>query len=58
MLDSNYNLMKYGYAPVIITSVDRAKYHSALEKFKVEKNMNDFVVFLEEQELISLKKYY
>ena len=50
--------MKYGYAPVIITSVDRAKYHSALEKFKVEKNMNDFIVFLEEQELISLKKYY
>lgn len=54
----NYNLMKYGYAPVIITSVDRAKYHSALEKFKVEKDMNDFVIFLEEQELISLKKYY
>lgn len=54
----NYNLMKLGYAPVIITSQERDQYHVALEKFKVEKEIKPFVEFLEGQELLSLERYY
>lgn len=50
----NYELMKNGLAPVIITADERNKYYEVLEQFKVEKNMNPFVEYLQELELKSL----
>lgn len=54
----NYELMNNGYAPVIITADERDKYHSVLEKFKVEKEIEPFKSYLKELELKSIKKYY
>lgn len=54
----NYELMSNGFAPVIITSDERDKYHNALEQFKVEKEIEPFKQYLSELELKSIKKYY
>ena len=54
----NYELMSNGFAPVIITADERDKYHNALEKFKVEKEIIPFKDYLKELELKSIKKYY
>ena len=51
----NYELMKHGYMPIIITYKDRDKYLNTLEKFKVEKNITPFIEFLKTLELQSLK---
>ena len=50
--------MSNGFAPVIITADERDKYHSVLEQFKVEKEINPFIEYLEELELKSIKQYY
>ena len=54
----NYELMSNGFAPVIITADERDKYHVALEKFKVEKEIEPFKAYLKELELKSIKTYY
>ncbi len=53
----NYELMKYGFMPIIITSEQKDKYFSTLEAFKVEKDIKPFMDFLEELELNSLSAY-
>ena len=52
----NYELMKYGFAPVVITSDYRDQYLKALETFKVDKEIKPFMDFLVDLELKSLKK--
>lgn len=54
----NYELMHNGFAPVIITSDEREKYHNVLEQFKVEKEITPFKEYLRELELKSIAKYY
>lgn len=53
----NYELMKYGFMPIIITSDQKDKYFSTLEAFKVEKDIKPFMDFLEELELASINTY-
>ena len=53
----NYELMKNGYMPVIITSDERDQYFQALEAFKVEKEIKPFMDFLETLEEKSLSTY-
>ena len=50
--------MSNGFAPVIITADERDTYHVALEKFKVEKEIEPFKAYLKELELKSIKLYY
>ena len=54
----NYELMSNGFAPVIITADERDKYHTALEQFKVEKEIAPFIEYLKELELKSINIYY
>ncbi len=54
----NYELMSNGFAPVIITADERDKYHTALEQFKVEKEITPFIEYLKELELKSINIYY
>lgn len=53
----NYELMKNGFMPVIITSDERDKYFSALESFKVDKDIKPFMDFLENLEMKSIQTY-
>ena len=53
----NYELMKNGFMPVIITSDERDKYFSALESFKVDKDIKPFMDFLEDLEMKSIQTY-
>ncbi len=53
----NYELMKNGFMPVIITSNEREQYFSTLESFKVDKDIKPFMDFLEELELKSIQTY-
>ena len=53
----NYELMKNGFMPIIITSEEKEKYFSTLESFKVDKEIKPFMDFLEELELKSLETY-
>lgn len=53
----NYELMKNGFMPVIITSDERDRYFSALESFKVDKDIKPFMDFLEDLEMKSIQTY-
>ena len=53
----NYELMKNGFMPVIITSDERERYFSVLEAFKVEKDIKPFMDYLEDLEMKSLSTY-
>lgn len=52
----NYQLMKNGYMPVIITVNEREDYFKVLEAFKVEKEIKPFIDFLADLELKSLEQ--
>jgi len=51
----NYELMKNGFKPVIITVNEREQYFKVLEAFKVEKEIKPFIEFLTDLEIKSLK---
>lgn len=46
----NYYLLKYDFMPVIVTYEERHKYFKLLEEFKVNKNIDPFIIFLIELE--------
>ncbi len=50
----NYELIKNGFAPVLITSDKREQYHNALEEFKVKKDILPFINFLVDLEIKAL----
>lgn len=52
----NYQLLKNGYMPVIITVNEREEYFKVLEAFKVEKEIKPFIEFLADLELKSLEQ--
>lgn len=52
----NYQLLRFGFAPVIITKDLFNTYFDCLEEFKVNKNIIPFIRFLEQLEEESLNK--
>ena len=46
----NYQLLRYGFAPIVITKDKFNSYFDCLEEFKVNKNITPFVRFLEHLE--------
>lgn len=46
----NFQLMKNGFAPVIIPYDERARYFETLEAFKVNKDIDPFIEYLLEKE--------
>ena len=53
----NYQLMRFGFLPVIIRREDFNNYFDCLEAFKVNKNILPFIRFLENLEKESLAKF-
>jgi Fic family protein len=52
----NYNLMKRGFAPIIIPYTEKTKYFQTLESYKVLKDPTPFIEFIKELEVEYLNK--
>lgn len=46
----NYELLKHGFKPVIISYIEKEAYFNVIEKFKVEKDINPLIQFLQNKQ--------
>ncbi len=53
----NFEVMKCGFVPIIITKEKRIKYYEALDKAMTSRDYTDFVKLIIEEELKNLDKY-